>query len=625
MKSIIPTRRAPHRKALALLAIVVFLVAGLAGPASAEHGGSPSPGLVVASHLNLAAGPGNISDVWSHVAPSGRSFAYVGAYHQPFCSPDITGVHVVDLSEPAAPSKVAFIPSPPGALVSDVMVAHIETSFFSGDILVHGNEPCPSGSRPPVTGPTTGIALWDVTDPLGPVQFVPSFYDFGVHNAFAYQQGDRAFVLVVADANERDFHIAEITNPRAPVDVAARGQSDWFDPNTDQLALGILPASFLHDVWAQSYPSDHSNPALAGKTIAYLSYWDAGLVLLDITDPANPVFLGDSDYLDPDPVSGLPPEGNAHVAVPTADGSLVFMGDEDFSTAGLRFSVDTGTFVGTFQAVRARFTRALSQLPDGAMNGPTVFAGLACPGDPVPPPPAVPLAAGEETIALVERGICRFDEKVSLVAQAGYGGAVVFSQADAPDQVMAMPGDPSLGTIPAVFVSRRTAFAVMGLDPASAAIAALPAVGMLGEHITAAPGAFNGWGYGRILDVRDPGHIIEVGQFATEGVMAEPPPPGIHTMHNVVIAGRRAYISWYSQGIRVVDFSDPAHPTEVAHFVDTVAGSEFWGVYLLKHPDGGSYILGSDRNTGLWVFEAPAVPHPVAPMGPRCPKGGPAP
>jgi hypothetical protein len=37
--------------------------------------------------------------------------------------------------------------------------------------------------------------------------------------------------------------------------------------------------------------------------IAYLSYWDAGLVMLDVSDPANPVFLGDSTYIVPDPLS----------------------------------------------------------------------------------------------------------------------------------------------------------------------------------------------------------------------------------------------------------------------------------------------------------------------------------
>ena len=34
-------------------------------------------------------------------------------------------------------------------------------------------------------------------------------------------------------------------------------------------------------------------------------------------------------------------------------------------------------------------------------------------------------------------------------------------------------------------------------------------------------------------------------------------------------------------------------------------GSNFWGVYLHDHPDGNTYVLGSDRNTGLWIFDTP--------------------
>jgi hypothetical protein len=121
----------------------------------------------------------------------------------------------------------------------------------------------------------------------------------------------------------------------------------------------------------------------------------------------------------------------------------------------------------------------------------------------------------------------------------------------------------------------------------------------------AAAGIFDGYGYLRLMDVTDPANIVEVDQFATEGVFANPPIPGDRTMHNVVVdGGTNAYISWYAEGMRVVSFAGDAL-TETAHFVDTVNGSNFWGVYLHDHPDGETYILGSDRNTGLWIFEKP--------------------
>ncbi len=107
----------------------------------------------------------------------------------------------------------------------------------------------------------------------------------------------------------------------------------------------------------------------------------------------------------------------------------------------------------------------------------------------------------------------------------------------------------------------------------------------------------------RLLDVTSPGSIVELDQFATEGVFENPPIPGDRTMHNIVVDdGTTAYISWYAEGMRVVDFSGDTL-TETAHYVDP--GSNFWGVYLYEHSDGETYILGSDRATGLWIFETP--------------------
>ena len=89
--------------------------------------------------------------------------------------------------------------------------------------------------------------------------------------------------------------------------------------------------------------------------------------------------------------------------------------------------------------------------------------------------------------------------------------------------------------------------------------------------------------------------------------------------HNVVVEDDRAYWAWYYNGIRVVEFSDcdagdgfgGCTPTEVAHFGGGDFGAaepatNFWGVYLHTMPETGTtYILGSDRNGGLWIFDDP--------------------
>ena len=562
--------------------------------------------LRVVGHLNIAAGEDHVTDVWALTAEDGRSYAYLGSFDEPFCSSAITGVYIIDITDPASPRQAGFIPSPLGTRVNDVKVERLKTPFFEGDLLVHSTEFCSGETQGQAIDSSPGIILYDVSEPLSPRQLAPEFsLDVEVHNTFIYQQGERAYVLVVQDEVRQDFLIVDVTDPSNPVKISARGWQDWFGPDA-QLALGQAAIPFVHDVWAQAYPSNHRVPQYAGRTIAYLSYWDAGLVLLDITDPASPVFLGDSDYLDPDPVSGEAPEGNAHVAVPTADGNLVFLGDEDFSPSLSIFTVDTGDFAGDYRAAEGSFTRPIGELDGQILTGQTVYVGRACNPEEVPVPPRL---AGTEAkfIALIERGICSFDQKISNVASAGYDGAIIFNTIEDADQVIVMAGDPEKGTIPALFVSRFTGFAILGISPVSPANTLLPAPGTPGQHVTAQV-RFDGWGYGRVLDVSDPANIVELGQFATANVTAQPIPPGDHTMHNVIVDERRAYISWYADGIRVVDFTNPGKPREIARFVDEVNGSNMWGVYLFKHANGKKYILGSDRNTGLWILEAPRYP-----------------
>ena len=605
------SQRAPGGRYLVSVVVscLVLLVALAPGCAMTQKGSrlavTPQGELLLVGSLNVSAGENNITDLWAHTARSGRTYAYLGTFDEPRCGADITGVHIVDITDPSQPQKAGFVPTPTGMFTGDVMAAAIRTPDFRGDVLVHAVEFCRGGTQRPPSSESPGIILYDITDPLQPVRLATSFsLGFEVHTIYVYQHDQRAFVLVAEDGGERDFHIVDITDPRNPVEVSARGWRDWFAEGTDQLRLGAGPASFVHEAWQRSYPRHHPVRAYAGKSIAYLSYWDAGLVLLDITDPANPVFLGDSDYADPDPVTGQPPEGNSHSTVPSADGRYVIMSDEDFSTGRASLTINTGGFPGSYRAAEARFTVPVAGLPGGTLSGPATYIGTACPGESIPPPPSLTLATGERHIAVIERGGCALDDKVAAAARAGYGAAVVVGEAANPDTVTSMRGDAQKGTIPTVFVPRRAGFAILGISPEAPTETALPGPGATGSEVTF-HATFDGWGYVRILDVTDPAAVREAGQFTVDNVMANPSPPGDHAAHNLVTEARRAYIAWYADGIRVMDFTDPARPLEVGRFVDEAGGSDFWGVYLLRHPDGNSYILGSDRDTGLWIFKRP--------------------
>jgi len=73
--------------------------------------------------------------------------------------------------------------------------------------------------------------------------------------------------------------------------------------------------------------------------------------------------------------------------------------------------------------------------------------------------------------------------------------------------------------------------------------------------------------------------------------------------HNVFIVGNIAHMSFYTEGYRAIDISDPNNPVEIASY-DTWPGSSggfngAWGCYPFQ-PSGNIYV--SDISTGLYVL-----------------------
>jgi len=125
------------------------------------------------------------------------------------------------------------------------------------------------------------------------------------------------------------------------------------------------------------------------------------------------------------------------------------------------------------------------------------------------------------------------------------------------------------------------------------------------------------WGGLRIWDYSDPENPVLASLFDTTCSASPEPLPecdplGTYSVHNVVVetSGNkvRAYVSWYWDGMLVLDVTDPYNPVEVARYFDNseefLASNggnphDFWGVY--KEPKS-PWIFGSDRNGGLYIF-----------------------
>ena len=76
-------------------------------------------------------------------------------------------------------------------------------------------------------------------------------------------------------------------------------------------------------------------------------------------------------------------------------------------------------------------------------------------------------------------------------------------------------------------------------------------------------------------------------------------------VHNVVIRGNIAYCSWYQEGLRLIDISNPVHPKEFAFFDSSTKSftdtSPFHGNWSVDVDDRG-LIMISDIEEGLFIL-----------------------
>jgi hypothetical protein len=564
----------------------------------AQHGGDEghlpptSKNVVKVGNLDLFAGaeePGRIADVSAK-----GNYAYLTAFWEPEC--DRGGVYIADISNPAQPKKVSLIPSHIGTYSGEgSQVITLNTPYFKGDLLVYQNEICPGQEKNGVGG----VTLVDVTNPLKPKKLVEGFGDFTVsgksqthsnetHSAFAWQDNGKAYAVLVDDEEATDVDILDITNPSRPKLIS---ETDLSDETAQPLGAVHGDAVFFHDVVVKE---------INGVQTMLASYWDGGYAKLNVEDPANPVFIADTDFAALDPVrldfgQSITPEGNGHQAEFTRDNKYFIATDEDFNPYRVTATMENGT---TFTAIQGSDVPQIDQ--SRTLSGDTRGVGLAC------DPASIPAADATHTVAVIERGVCDFTVKVQNVEAKGYAGAIVFNRTgvDGCETLVTMLVE---ANIPAVFVSRTDGFRILtGGVPAGYSCSedgsgtAAPAVGTDGQTVDIRA-VFDGWGYihqynaTTMQDVdqyalpegQDPAYADGFGDLSVHEVATDPD-------RNLV------YVSHYAGGFRVLSYG-PGGLSEVGRYIDE-GGNNFWGVEVHKHPNGHKYVLASDRDSGVYIF-----------------------
>jgi hypothetical protein len=610
------------------------------GPGGHLPAGSKNVRLI--SKLRLTDIEGGIADVGYF-----KGFAYLNAWG-PNCASaggPGAGVHVVDVRNPARPRKVGFLPAEPNGYPGEgVHVMSVNTPSFRGDLLLHNNETCNS-SEPSVLG----FSMWDVTNPLAPVKLgqfgdadpPPSLFSTGTfhsnHSVQGFTMPGRAFAVSVDNEEAfgfpfKDVDIFDITNPAAPVLASERGLEDW--PGA-QGSYANGDAVNHHDVQFK---------IIGGRPTLAVSYWDAGQIQLDVTDPYNPTFIGDSDYRRPDPL--MPqfeiPEGNSHESYWSSDSRWLISTDEDFSPFRTNFELTTGPNAGPYGAGEFGFTPSIDSRPDGMIAGPTVFGGRGCiaagpnagpdavVGEPSPPPAsAIPAEPGEEKTVVFSRGGCFFSTKIAAGQDLGYD-VVIIGQSHGGSRNGLLPDGFTCGgqghdydeQIPAICVGHRVMHLMFNdapqyTDPAGEG-RDVP-LGTMGEKYLATTD-FDGWGYVQLHDATQPDLPI-VDSYAVTEALNESFAEGFGALsvHEVKTDPRRrvnlAYFSYYAAGFRVAMFGRRGIQ-EVGFFIDQ-GGNDFWGVFPIgdetaghgyaSHPGRGEgkrpTILLSDRDFGLYIVK----------------------
>ena len=566
-----------------------------------------------------AGNTGRIGDVFAY-----GDHAYLAAYYLPTC--EQTGVHVMDISEPSAPFEVtsAFIPTSVGSYVGEgVQVIRMDNQFFSGDLLVHNNETCPRGPAPTTPNLRGGISLWNVTDPTHPTPVTLHTGDFTnpaggsdpapnqTHSMRVWTNvfNQRTYAALVDDEELADVDILDVTNPFAPV-LVSELDLDLPPFDVDQATPSNLTATFSHDMVVEK---------VGQRYVMSVNYWDGGYVLLDVTDPrpGQVQLIAESDYatLDEERLArghAISPEGNAHQSELSPNRKFLIGTDEDFDPYRVVATITSGPHAGTeYTATSGSATPPIE--PGTSIAGTPTFVGLAC--DPLP--------AGRG-VALVERGVCPFQQKLDNVTAAGYSSGIVFNalRPDCLAQVRMLVG----GTIPFVFANRLAGLQLLGVAAVTGADACTTATPPPGSPVasTTVEAIFDGWGYVRLFGTdipKKPGQAGSITQIDTYTVPEAQDPTyatgfGALSVHEVAMSPEQglAYLSYYAAGLRVVRYGKKGIE-EVGAFIDQ-GGNDFWGVEAWRDDEGHDFILASDRDFGLYIlrYTPPARPRdPVAP------------
>ena len=574
----------------------------------------------VLGHAPLG-GPTPHGDVFffDHGGDVGK-YAYIGTWSVP-CSG--VGVKIVDINDSKAPSVAARTATTKGVSHEDVVVQRIGDR----DVLGIGIQQCDRGGK-------NGLKLVDVTNPNEPRKLAFLKMPGGVHELdIVRRPGGQILALLATpfvefgntsfgEDNGGEVRIVDISDPRNPAELSnwgaiADSSIEIFGGNDELTSsfqgLGYFGVHYAHSVRG----ADNGNTA-------YVSYWDGGVIKLDIRDPSDPRIVGRTTFDAGD-------DGDAHSMYPLDVGNkrYILQNDEDFNPLAPTIVTSNATGNARYSGIEFGWAHTLLSKGAGVLTGSVHDARNGCRG--------VRYKGARGKVVLVNTVDpfyediiegwtvpCRVARQIVLAGRAGAKALLLnfVSRDDAFDY-----GPPRRRSVHRRVDKHAKGMPIVEISDIDEAAQRIRDALESGRVKVTLRAGVPSWGYLRIYDENAAADINGDGvvEYRQVGRFADLPhvrgerrtPPGAWSIHNTEVNGDRAYSSWYSHGVVALDVSDPEQPSLAGQFVPAPSrrfrdifgppGASVWGVAI--DPDTG-IIYASDERSGLWI---------VRPTGPAAP------
>lgn len=213
------------------------------------------------------------------------------------------GFTVLDVRDPKNPKHAAFVPAP-----ENTRCLHLQTHE---DLLlvVNGLDPLKPSEARESGNYAAGLRIFDISQPARPkeIGFMP-VEGTGLHRIW-YVGGRYAYVSANLDGySDTILMVVDVSDPTRPAEVAR-----WWLP-------GMWNAGGEEQTWEgnRRFALHH---AIVADGIAFASWRDGGLTLLDVSSPTSPSLLAHRNW-------SPPFGGGTHTAVPLLDRGLCIVLDE---------------------------------------------------------------------------------------------------------------------------------------------------------------------------------------------------------------------------------------------------------------------------------------------------------